>query len=258
MRLTLFFMFIFLSFFKIVHAQQRISGYIYDETGKNLSGIRVYNITTGNEIISGEEGYFNIIASSGDQLRFISVHFERAFRIISQEDFGKNLTIKLTSVVREIEKVELGFKPTGDFLKDINRLPQKNKKKERMEEHIKESIALGENKMITKPVAKIPESFDYTGIVKGGFPVGDIRDRRDKYHLMNWIRESLGEDYFTSMQIPQSRVDRFISYSLVGFDISKLLKYGIYTDQDLTNIKVQMEKKKDDFIKAIKKTNETK
>lgn len=251
-------MFIFLSFFKIVHAQQRISGYIYDETGKNLSGIRVYNITTGNEIISGEEGYFNIIASSGDQLRFISVHFERAFRIISQEDFGKNLTIKLTSVVREIEKVELGFKPTGDFLKDINRLPQKNKKKERMEEHIKESIALGENKMITKPVAKIPESFDYTGIVKGGFPVGDIRDRRDKYHLMNWIRESLGEDYFTSMQIPQSRVDRFISYSLVGFDISKLLKYGIYTDQDLTNIKVQMEKKKDDFIKAIKKTNETK
>lgn len=251
-------MFIFLSFFKIVHAQQRISGYIYDETGKNLSGIRVYNITTGNEIISGEEGYFSIIASSGDQLRFISVHFERAFRIISQEDFGKNLTIKLTSVVREIEKVELGFKPTGDFLKDINRLPQKNKKKERMEEHIKESIALGENKMITKPVAKIPESFDYTGIVKGGFPVGDIRDRRDKYHLTNWIRESLGEDYFTSMQIPQSRVDRFISYSLVGFDISKLLKYGIYTDQDLTNIKVQMEKKKDDFIKAIKKTNETK
>ncbi|MCT3835674.1 carboxypeptidase regulatory-like domain-containing protein [Elizabethkingia anophelis] len=257
MRLTLFFIFIFLSFFKIVHAQQRISGYIYDETGKNLSGIRVYNITTGNEIISGEEGYFSIIASSGDQLRFISVHFERAFRIISQEDFGKNLTIKLTSVVREIEKVELGLKPTGDFLKDINRLPQ-NKKKERMEEHIKESIALGENKMITKPVAKIPESFDYTGIVKGGFPVGDIRDRRDKYHLMNWIRESLGEDYFTSMQIPQSRVDRFISYSLVGFDISKLLKYGIYTDQDLTNIKVQMEKKKDDFIKAIKKTNETK
>ena len=77
--------------------------------------IRVYNITTGNEIISGEEGYFSIIASSGDQLRFISVHFERAFRIISQEDFGKNLTIKLTSVVREIEKVELGFKPTGDF-----------------------------------------------------------------------------------------------------------------------------------------------
>ena len=38
-----------------------------------------------------------------------------------------------------------------------------------MEEHIKESIALGENKMITKPVAKIPESFDYTGIVKEVF-----------------------------------------------------------------------------------------
>ena len=257
MRLTLFFFFIFLSFFNIVHAQQRISGYIYDETGKTLSGIRVYNITTGNEIISGEQGNFSIIASSGDQLRFISVHFERAFRVISHEDFGKSLTIKLTSVVREIEKVELGFKPTGDFLKDINRLPR-NKKKERMDEHIKESIALGENKMITKPVAKIPESFDYTGIVKGGFPVGDIRDRRDKYHLMNWIRESLGEDYFTSMQIPQSRVDRFISYSLVGFNISKLLKYGIYTDQDLTNIKVQMEKQKDDYIKAIKNTNEAK
>jgi hypothetical protein len=48
-------------------------------------------------------------------LRFTSVHFERAFRIISHEDFGKSLTIKLTSVVREIEKVELGFKPRRFF-----------------------------------------------------------------------------------------------------------------------------------------------
>jgi hypothetical protein len=99
------------------------------KTGKSLSGIRVYNITTGNEIISGEQGNFSIIANSGDELRFTSVHFERAFRIISHEDFGKSLTIKLTSVVREIEKVELGFKPTGDFLKDINRLPRNKKKK---------------------------------------------------------------------------------------------------------------------------------
>ncbi len=138
------YVYFFCHFFKIVHAQQRISGYIYDETGKNLSGIRVYNITTGNEIISGEEGYFSIIASSGDQLRFISVHFERAFRIISQEDFGKNLTIKLTSVVREIEKVELGFKPTGDFFERYKQAaPKKIRKKERMEEHIKRIHSFG-------------------------------------------------------------------------------------------------------------------
>lgn len=95
-------------------------------------------------------------------------------------------------------------------MKDINRLPQ-NKKKERMEEHIKESIALGENKMITKPVAKIPESFDYTGIVKGGFPVGDIRDRRDKYHLMNWIRKLRRRlFYFHANSAVQSRQIYFL------------------------------------------------
>ncbi len=107
--------------------------------------MRVHNVATGEETVSAGEGKFSIAARPGDELRFISFNFERYSRTVTTEDFGKSLTIKLISRFREIERVDLGYKPTGNLFKDVSGLP-KDKKKERMDEYLYESIALGKIK----------------------------------------------------------------------------------------------------------------
>ncbi|WP_275154332.1 carboxypeptidase-like regulatory domain-containing protein [Elizabethkingia meningoseptica] len=251
MKLTLSFIFILLSVSHSINAQQRVSGQVRDETAVTVSGVRVHNVATGEETVSAGEGKFSIAARPGDELRFISFNFERYSRTVTTEDFGKSLTINLISRFREIERVDLGYKPTGNLFKDVSGLP-KDKKKERMDEYLYESIALGEDKTKVKPQARIPKSFDYTGIVEGGF-MAKFGNKRDRLHYAEWVNKSLGDEYFKSIGIPNQSILSFILYCFKTFDIKNIIRYGIYTDEDLTLLKVVMEEKKDEFLKAPQK-----
>nr|WP_315032614.1 carboxypeptidase-like regulatory domain-containing protein [uncultured Chryseobacterium sp.] len=227
MKIKLFFLFSIL-FCIHTYAQSYIFGKITSENGKEMPDVNVINIRTDEMVLSNNDGHFMISGKAGDELRFIKVGYERMSQRVSQENIQSPLNVSLVRTTIEIPEVQVKQGLTGN-LKIDSRSYNKPKKVEKLTKDIDQYIA---QKSDPRILAARPGEFVQP---KGeGFSIGKAKDKWDDIDLINYIKASLGDDYFTNLRIEKPLIDHFISYVLAGgFERKKILKYGYCSDADL-------------------------
>jgi hypothetical protein len=226
-KLKLFFFLSFI-FFIHTHAQNYIFGRITSEDGAEMQDVNVINIRTDEMVVSNIDGHFMISGRQGDELRFIKAGYERLVRKVSQENVQSPMNISLVRQTIQIPEVEVKQGLTGN-LKIDSKLYNKPKKVEKLIKDIDRYIA---QKSDPRILAAKPGEFVQP---KGqGFSIGKVKDKWDDVDLMQYIRASLGDDYFTNLKIEKPLIDHFIYYVFAGgFERKKILKYGFCSDADL-------------------------
>lgn len=221
-------LFLSLIFFIHSNAQSYIFGKIVSESGAEMPDVTVINIRTEEMIQSNDDGHFMISGRIGDELRFIKAGYDRVSKKVSQENVQSPMNINLIRSVIQIPEVEVKQGLTGN-LKIDSRSYNKPKKVEKLLADLGKYMS---QKSDPRILAAKPGEFVQP---KGeGFMIGKAKDKWDDIDLMNYIKASLGEDYFTNLKIEKPLIDHFISYVLAGgFERKKILKYGFCSDADL-------------------------
>lgn len=123
-KITLLF-FLFAGIFSF--AQQMAIGTVTTESGIAVSGASVANMRTGVTAATNSDGYFSIIASPGDELRFAAPRYERRSVMLTASDFNSSLKVYLALATKVIDEVEITFRPSGILKKDVKALDQPQK-----------------------------------------------------------------------------------------------------------------------------------
>lgn len=222
-------LFLSLIFFIRFNAQSYIFGKITAENGAEIQDVTVVNIRTDEMAFSNEDGHFMISGKVGDELRFIKAGYDRVVKNVTQENVQSPLNISLIRSTIQIAEVQVKQGLTGN-LKIDSKSYNKPKKVQKLETEISRYIA---QKSDPRILAAKPGEFVQP---KGeGFVIGKAKDKWDDVDLINYIRASLGDDYFISLKIEKPLIDHFISYVFAGgFERKKILKYGFCSDADLS------------------------
>lgn len=227
MKLKLFFLLSLFSFIT-ANAQNYIFGKVVSESGWEIQEVSVINIRTDETVITNSDGHFMISGRAGDELRFIKAGYERFIQRISQENIQSPVNISLVRAVIQIPEVEIKQGITGDLKIDV----KNNNRPQKVEKLVKEIDRYIVQKTDPRVLAARPGEFVQP---KGqGFSIGKVKNKWDDVDLSNYIKISLGEEYFTDLQINKAQIDHFISYVLAGgFERKNILKYGFCSDADL-------------------------
>ncbi|CAM3069050.1 hypothetical protein DRF59_16235 [Chryseobacterium flavum] len=227
MKLKLFFLLSLFSFIT-ANAQNYIFGKVVSESGLEIQEVTVINIRTDETVITNSDGHFMISGRAGDELRFIKAGYERFIQRISQENIQSPVNISLVRAVIQIPEVEIKQGITGDLKIDV----KNNNRPQKVEKLVKEIDRYIVQKTDPRVLAARPGEFVQP---KGqGFSIGKVKNKWDDVDLINYIKISLGEEYFTDLQINKAQIDHFISYVLAGgFERKNILKYGFCSDADL-------------------------
>lgn len=198
------------------------------ESGLEIQEVTVINIRTDETVITNSDGHFMISGRAGDELRFIKAGYERFIQRISQENIQSPVNISLVRAVIQIPEVEIKQGITGDLKIDV----KNNNRPQKVEKLVKEIDRYIVQKTDPRVLAARPGEFVQP---KGqGFSIGKVKNKWDDVDLSNYIKISLGEEYFTDLQINKAQIDHFISYVLAGgFERKNILKYGFCSDADL-------------------------
>ncbi|MBK1894228.1 peptidase associated/transthyretin-like domain-containing protein [Chryseobacterium paridis] len=227
MKLKLLFI---LSFIFSIHiyAQDYIFGKITTEENIEMPDVTVINIRTDERVVTNTDGHFMISGREGDELRFVKNGYERINRKVTKENIGSPLNVALVRQTTLIAEVEVKRGLTGDLKIDSKSL-NKPKKVQKLTKDIDKYIAQKSDPRIL--AAKAGEFVQPKG---QGFSVGKVKDQWDDVDFMNYLRESLGDQYFIDLKIEKSLIQHFIYYVLRGgFERKKILKYGFCSDADL-------------------------
>ncbi|MCJ7934553.1 MAG: hypothetical protein MUW56_13215 [Chryseobacterium sp.] len=193
-----------------------------------MQDVTVINIRTDEMAVSNTDGHFMISGRVGDELRFVKAGYERLTKIVSQENIRAPMNIVLIRSAIQIPEVEVKQGLTGN-LKIDSKNYNRPKKVVKLAKEIDQYIA---QKSDPRILAARPGEFVQP---RGeGFSIGKVKDRWDDIDLMNYLKTSLGEDYFASLTIEKSQIEHFIYYVFAGgFERRKILKYGFCDDADL-------------------------
>lgn len=220
----------FLSLISFLHsnAQSYIFGKVVSENGKEIQDVTIVNIRTDEMVLSNDDGHFMISGKTGDELRFIKAGYDRVMRRVSQENVQSPMNVSLIRSTIQIPEVQVKQGLTGN-LKVDSKTYNKPKKVEKLLADLGKYMS---QKSDPRILAAKPGEFVQP---KGeGFMIGKAKNKWDDIDLMNYIRTSLGDDYFTNLKIEKPLIDHFISYVLAGgFERKKILKYGFCSDEDL-------------------------
>jgi len=210
-----------------ISAQDYIFGKITTEENIELPEVAVINIRTDERVITNKDGHFMILAKMGDELRFVKTGYERFQKKISPENISSPLNIVLIRSLATIEEVEIKKGLTGD-LKIDSKTYSAPKKVQQLRNEIDRYIVQKSDPRVL--AAKAGEFVQPKG---QGFSIGGSKNKWDDIDFANYLMQSLGEQYFTDLQLEKAEIQYFIRYALVGFERKKILKYGFCSDQDL-------------------------
>ncbi|WP_312396648.1 hypothetical protein [Chryseobacterium sp.] len=210
-----------------ISAQDYIFGKVTTEEKIEMPDVIVINIRTDERATTNKDGHFMILAKIGDELRFVKTGYERFNKKITPENVSSPLNISLIRSLATIEEVEVKKGLTGD-LKIDSKTYGAPKKVQKLRNDIDRYIV---QKSDPRVLAARPGEFVQP---KGqGFSIGKIKDKWDDIDFTDYLIKSLGEQYFTDLQLEKAEIQNFIRYALVGFERKKILKYGFCSDQDL-------------------------
>ena len=228
MKCKLLFIFSFLLSLNF-YAQEYIFGKTVSEENAEMPNVTVINLRTDERVITNSDGHFMILARQGDELRFITLGYERFQTKITAETLKSPVNVTLKRNVLAIEEVVLKKRLTGDLKIDTkiyNPTTTVQKLRADMSKYLSQ-------KSDPKIMAPKPGEF-VQPVTKGTFSFGKIKNKWDDVDLMNYLIKSLGTEYFIELKIEPSQVQHFIYYVFAsGFERKTILKYGYVSEADL-------------------------
>lgn len=197
-----------------------------------LEGIYVENQTTHGRAVTNAEGMFSIKASVDDELSFKNEFYEERSVKVSQEMLKKGYII----VHLNIEVVELAETTVNTLDKDWKNNVKGGKTKETA---LYEGLGLDPNMQYQKVNPNASSVLNGNGVLDPSQWISMISGQKkkakklDKYFKrVEKIKEV--EDYFTtnyfveSLNIPEHKVNDFVTYCYSNFEIEKLVKQNKY------------------------------
>lgn len=113
--------FLILSLFSNAQTQ-KLNG-IVTSNDFGVSGLEVVNLTSKSVAITNNSGAFSIVASTGDEIIFISKNYDYKTIIIKEADFSNtNFSIKLNQKTEQLEEVVIKNKITAPLIPDMQEL----------------------------------------------------------------------------------------------------------------------------------------
>ena len=201
---------------------QNITGRVVRDGETPLAAVLVINVATNEKQYTDKEGNFSISASVNDELRFVKAGYERSAVKISA--LTSAVFANLVPAYHEIEEVEVNkVKLSGDINKD-SKLLSKIDKVESLQKEI--GIPAPPEKPREAPPPTVKE-VGTVGYILSNLNLntlyknisGDARRMRNLYNLedqqsdVSWIRERIGNDYFTKAGVPEKRIAEFVEFS---------------------------------------------
>lgn len=238
-------------------AQSFFMGKTIDENGKEIPGIYVINVTSGQNTYTDSRGEFSLNVKIGDLVRLVSKNYERIDKNISLDDLTKNFVVKLTPRVQDIEEVKLKYVPTGDLSYDLAHLPT-NKRDKELNNKIKGAIAMGMPD-ITLPHLSTPSAFTSQRNLNGnsfGINVFKGKKKKEDPPLMmsdyaGMIRTAVGSEFFTELGIPDDRVMDFVRYTIVQGS-NERIDFDL-RQRNISRLKQMLTENASDFLATITK-----
>ncbi len=243
MKASLFFLFLFFGF-AALSAQQYVIGKVISEFGNQLPFVTVLNVQTDTQVQTDQEGNFIIPAQPKQELRFVKKGYDRVTKMVTSEDFSKNLAVTLTKLAIEIAEVEITFKPTGNLKKDSKKFDENPK--------IAQLNANMNNYMRTKPTEtfstlKTPSTISFGpnysagqvnlfsvgngggGIIGGiyGIVKKSVGPKKTKANFSEQqafyrrVKEEVNMDYFIEYGLEEHQLDAFIIYADRTYQLAK-------------------------------------
>ncbi len=107
MRTSSILFFLFLNTFIFAQKSVKIKGIIRVADAKP-SGVHIINLNTEKEVISDENGFFDIDAQPDDLLVFSAIHLDYMRKIVEEENCKTGtITIEMTSKSTQLDEVEI-------------------------------------------------------------------------------------------------------------------------------------------------------
>jgi hypothetical protein len=231
-KIKLFFLLLTV-FFINTKAQDYIFGKVTSENNAEIPDVTVINIRTDERVPTNRDGHFMISGRSGDELRFVKNGYERANRKITTENIKEPINVTLIKAATLIAEVEIKKEMTGDI-----KIDAKNLNPPRKVQKLKSDLA-GYISRRSDPAVLAPRPGEFVQpVTKGVFSIGKVKNKWDDVDLLNYLQNSLGDQFFEELKIDKPQIQHFILYILrTGFERKKILKYGYVTEADMNRFK---------------------
>ena len=217
---------------------QQISGTVTDEEGNVLAGVLVFNAASEKKAFTQQNGRFSIDALSGNELRFVRKGYERYSERVNAEDFLKDLKIRLTRSVMEIEEVKVVPKLTGNLAQD-SKYGGDGKATQALKIETGKYIASK-----SSPEILAPKPGEFVQPVGPGFSVGKIESKWDDVDFLKFLTDNIDKEFFTEdLQLQESEIQRFVYYIFRNFERGDILKYGFCSAADVARFISECNKK---------------
>lgn len=260
MKTKLFFFSVFFLSLKIFAQSEFVIGNISDENGTKLTGASIFNLRTEQVVVSDKMGNFVIAAKPSDELRIARQGYERKNIIVNNDNFSKNLEIKLMILPQEIEEVKIAFQPTGILKKDVTRL---NPPSKIVELNNNMNLYMRTPPTEAEPKATVPSAFRQHDFSEGqvsilalvGAAVGLVKKAAESpkttatyaetQEFYNRIKSVIDMDYYAKFGMDEYDFDIFLAYADKAYDLSKNYR------KNFNKVAIEMQLKTA-FVKYIK------
>ncbi|WP_228435820.1 carboxypeptidase-like regulatory domain-containing protein [Chryseobacterium pennipullorum] len=202
-------------------SQQTVTGRVTDDSGEELGGVLIINMSSDKKVFSNSQGVFSIDAFSNDELRFVKEDFKRASRKVLTDGINSELRITLFQIPKDVGEVKIVKKLTGDLEQDSRIVARVDKG-----EQVRQAVGLPQpvGKMREKPAevksVLLPILLGNLN-VQGMYDLisGKARKQKRQYRYddlqehITWVRSRIPDDYFIKAGIPADRIGEFIEFS---------------------------------------------
>ena len=221
-------------FSQIFHKE--IKGLVLSDS-LDVDGILVVNKNSNKSTVTNKEGFFIIDARKNDTINFSAIQFKFKQQIITQDIYEKEeLIIKLDEKVNELPEVVI--KPhnlSGNLMQDLEKINT---------DDIVNGVTMGlPNATVTMPTQSERKLYAATAWNVQGTSVSldpiinaisgrtkTLKKRvnlEDKDEFVEKILMDFGEDFFViGLQIPENRIQEFLSFSSSQQRFSRVAKSG--------------------------------
>jgi hypothetical protein len=251
-----YFLFIFIFIYSFGNAQEKVSGNVLSEYDYKLQNVTVINITTHEQAVTDNTGFFTIKAKVNDELRFLKENYERGSKKIVNQDFFTGMSFILVQMPKDINEVKIGTKITGDLDNDIGKIKTNHSK-----ELLKKNVGLPQPKGVQREKAPIAKKM-ILPLLLGSLNVDDAyklvsgkaRKMKSLYQYEDmqaniaWIIDNDGEQYVIQRGIPKERINECLMFSIL---IKPQIKEHIKVN-NISAVNLILEDTIDIYLKRLK------
>lgn len=211
-----------------VFSQQKIKGFVKDNTHSNIDQVFIINVSKNISVLSDSSGKFEIEAEENDEIRAVKEGYYRGSKKISKEDFRAPLLMSLQKAEIQIPEVKIAFRPTGNLEKDNKRLNESQKLrslKSEMSKYMKSPLT---EPLPDKAISKTFTGHDYkvdqvdvigvigavAGLIKKGTQPKITKANYIEFQeFMVRLKNEVNLDFLKKYGMEDEQIDAFLLYA---------------------------------------------